>query len=186
MKKTLFALLLTAAIGLGAVQQQHIAVLIKKRAGGGGSGNLILNPGFESYTGTQDDGSTINPIPNWDRAGFTSGWTSAHGGLNALGIQNGTGTDQADSVPITVTPGASMTLTYWAKGDGTNQGKHGVFDVTHSAYIIALVGNGVTAAAWTLVTVPFTVPTGCTSVSVILYRTDTALARTFFDDTDLR
>lgn len=152
----------------------------------GGGGNLLLNPGFETYTGTLDDAIT-DAFTSWtvDFIGYGES-TPVHGGGVSVKIKDNSGTASDVLQVVTVTPGASLTFTYWAYGDGTNAGRHEVYDITHSADIVATTANGVTAAAWSQVSVPFTVPAGCTSLEVIVYSPAVSNAYLFIDDTALQ
>jgi len=150
-----------------------------------GGAELITNGGFETYTGTRDDGASDT---------FT-GWTAA---LIADGLGNkceATATAQAGSAAvkfsralgapyiyqtITVTPGKLYRLHFWTRGDGTRSGQYKVRNHTAGADIIAQTSTDVTGTTYTERSVIFAAPAGCVSVGVYVYAPSTA-GTAYFD-----
>jgi len=89
---------------------------------------------------------------------------------------------QLNSGTVRVTPGISITLSMWTRGDGTNAGRYSVQDQTNSVFIRTAVSTGITGETYTQVDYSFTVPAGCYMLAITLWcpTTDTGIA--YFDD----
>lgn len=92
---------------------------------------------------------------------------------------------------INVIAGQSYTLTMRCRGDGTRQGRFNVYDVTNASdsTITTSMGTGtivtgVTAAAYSTVTVTFTIPTNCASIRIYMYG-PTGAGSVYFDNISL-
>ena len=71
---------------------------------------------------------------------------------------------------LTLTGGQEYGLRFWAKGDGTVQGRYGVYNDTESVSEIPSTVTGVTGTTWTLVEDTFTVTgEGNNHILLILY-----------------
>jgi hypothetical protein len=68
---------------------------------------------------------------------------------------------------ITVTPATTYVLSWWAKAGTATTASSGIFDVTHSANIIAPTAYAITSSAWQRFSTTFTTPAGTTSVNVM-------------------
>lgn len=153
---------------------------------------LVLNGGFETATGTADDG-TGDTFTSWtanstgtSRQEITA---DAHGGTKGLLLVRPAGSGGNASVKqlFTVVPGDIIRLTFWTKGDGTNAGRYFVRDESNVANIIATTSTGVTASTtWTMVGATFTVPAGCTSVGLYLFAGAVDNTSAKFDDVSCR
>lgn len=180
MRKFLFIILSALICGLLIAAPPHgltnrnLARIAASAGGGAGGGNLLINGGFETYAGTQDDGIS-DTFTGWTvyqdlaQGSFVEASATAQAGTNGLRVTRGTGLTGVSQI-IAVTPGANLTLSFYCQGDGaTSQGHYSVIDETNGQADITNADTGVTAASWTLVTVPFTVPVGCVSISVYLW-----------------
>ncbi len=148
--------------------------------------NLITNGGFETAGAGGAD--------------IWAGWgeTVSDGALANEGVVIHTGADAAKitagasantyilSYGITVIPGATYRLRVWTQGDGTHDGRLRIYNVTDLEWMTASTKTGVTGAAYAKVDFDFTVPAGCTSISVYLYCPDTDTHFVYFDTCSLR
>lgn len=155
--------------------------------------NRVLNPGFEVYTGTQDD-STLDAVTSWTVDDYANGYVDStatgHSGSAAIRIRSGAG-GEFEGVwqdGIAVTPAENLTLRFWCKNDGSADAYayYAVYDLTNAAYIVGPSATGVASTNYTEVVAPFTVPSGCTSIRVYFY-TDLFAARdVWLDDVSLQ
>ena len=136
----------------------------------------LLNPGFET------------PGANWS-GGYTDETTFIHSGSHAIKLVSTNVnwyTPQALQSP-TVTAGQLYQLSFWARGDGTNDATYGVYDVTHSVYLISgPTHTGITGTTYTQYATTFTTPAGCTTVALFLTVNQAAGATAYFDDVSLK
>ena len=145
----------------------------------------ILNGGFETagaggadvwatWAETAGDGALANET------------TIVHGGSDAAKVTAGATANTKVAQTCGVIPGHVYTLSFWTRGDGTNGGRYGVYDVSNSADIVAAVATGVTGTTYTQKTATFIAPAGCISVRIDLWcpTTDTGIA--YFDDVSMR
>ncbi len=142
----------------------------------------IENGGFESLI-------SAGPPANWTTwlesagTGAIEDSATTHGGTHAAKLTRGaTDTTYIYQNLTTMTVGVTHPLTFWTRGDGTNAGRYYVYDVTNSAYIIALTSTGVTGATYTQVSTSFVVPAGCTSVYVGFMPPNGNTQFAYFDD----
>lgn len=70
---------------------------------------------------------------------------------------------------ITVVPGDNRQLRFWNYGDGANEGRYSIYDVTNAADIVAITATGHSAAGWLEITQEYTVPAGCITVRISFY-----------------
>jgi hypothetical protein len=141
-----------------------------------------LNGGFEYYS----EGSLVAWVAS-PSAGGALIETSLHerSGVNCIGCQNVSDGDSHYYQNIVVTPGGLGILTFWTKGDGSKAGRYSIYDVTHSADIVAATSTGVTAATYAQVTASFQVPAGCSQIRIRLQAPSTA-GIAYFDDVALQ
>jgi len=146
--------------------------------------NKIKNPGFEvAGAGAPDffgDWTEIagDGVMARDLVVFRSGVASCK-------MTSGDDPMWVKAYNFAVTAGEVYDVQYWAFGDGANESQHAVLR-GDGPPIVALVGNGVTAAAWTKVTFEFTVPAGCTVARVYLHGCAVNGGVVNFDDVDVR
>ena len=145
--------------------------------GAAGSGrtygiNLLSNGGFETFTGTADDGIT-DDFDSWAEVDAGSGdiveaSTTAHTGSYACKLTYGNDGCRVRQ-GATVTPGTLYLLQVQTRGDGSVGGRVYVYDVTNSSTVIDLTDTGVTGTSYTWKGWYFTAPAGCVSVNWSLY-----------------
>ena len=149
----------------------------------------LVNQGFEAYDGGAADlftgwdsnvgGGVITvnvgewAYQNWYGAKLTEG-----GGLNDTHIMQ----------TFKCRPAETFVWTFWNKsdGNGVNDGRYRVWDITNAANIIATVGTGVVTRTWNEISVSFTAPAGCYEIRVYLYCPAGAAAdSTYFDKSSI-
>lgn len=143
---------------------------------------LVQNGGFET-AGSPNWANWLQDIPAV--SAVSNETVSIHSGSNAAKLTRTTATSDIHQ-SLNVTSGANYYLSYWVKGDGANQARHKVYDITNSADIVAVGFNGVSAATYTLVSVPFTTPAGCNSVRIILYGAIVNDSYVYYDDVSVK
>ena len=156
---------------------------------------IITNGGFEVFTGTEDD-TAEDSWTGWivDHYGIEAkalAVTGAHGGSYAVKLLTGSTGGKTDYCYVdsvnTVTGSTEYTLSYWAKGDGTNQGTLQIWhNSTPAEPISPLLYSGVTGSTWTKITYTFTTPANVTSMSLVFYSPDAANSYCFVDDVSLQ
>jgi len=124
--------------------------------------NGLANPGFETAGGAP-------PIwANWaENAGdgaLANEVVIVHEGVDAAKVTSGATSDTYIYGAVTVIPGQRRRLRFWSQGDAVNAGRYFVWDATNGAYITPMASTGITAAAWGMVAVEYTVPAGCVLV----------------------
>lgn len=145
---------------------------------------LLSNPGFETAGGGGVDAFTVwNENPGTGT--ITQDGTRYHGGsysAKMTGVGAGAYMYQG---PITVVPGQIYLWSFWILGDGTNEGKYAIYDLTHSSYFgetqIPLKYH---TAAWTQKIVTLIIPPGCTSIRLLLFAPTTGTV--YVDDCSLK
>jgi len=147
----------------------------------------VNNPGFETFTGTEDDG-TSDDFANWTEAtddgngDKVEATATAHAGSYAVKLTRGTGTQASiTSESRAATAGKMMRLAFYTRGDGTYAGRYRIYDVTNSENIVPATSTAITGETYTQVIVYFTVPAGCANINVrfLAPSTDTGVA--YFD-----
>jgi len=144
----------------------------------------ILNGGFETagaggadvwatWAETAGDGALANET------------TIVHGGSDAAKVTAGATANTKVAQTCGVIPGHVYTLSFWTRGDGTNGGRYGVYDVSNSADIVAAVATGVTGTTYTQKTATFIAPAGCISVRIDLWCPTTNTGIAYFDDVSM-
>jgi hypothetical protein len=148
-----------------------IATNAAKNTPGTTGSEILLNPGFETAGA---GGADI--WANWTESAVSATFEDAtgagefHSGAHAAKFTaTGAGSTAAANQAFVVVPGRTYTLNVWCRGDGTNQGKIGVYDATNSAYIVPIASYGTTSTTYALVPITFTVPPGCTLARVYLF-----------------
>lgn len=138
---------------------------------------LVVNGGFESYTGTPDDAGT-DAWAGWgadetpEHFAYAQAVTSVkHGGAAAVKLTTGSTYGVARVVQvIPVEPSTEYTLRYWTRGDGGNgQIAVGLLDADEANEYLGrffYADSGVTGAAWTERRVTFTTSAGCNNLAL--------------------
>jgi len=162
-----------------------------------GGKNLVVNPGFETFTGTADD-ATSDTFTSWtnyvpdagDKALAITGGRTGTAGTYSLKIIRGAGAARpyvkTNNQRIATAAGTICQLSFWTKGDGTGQGRYAVYAQGAGSYAKAVTQTGVSAATWTEVTTTFTVPASTTYLELYLYGCDNNTESCFFDDVVLK
>ena len=151
--------------------------------------NILLNAGFEiagaggadvfqSWGDVAGDG-TIERISN-----------TVHGGSFAAKLTGGATPIVSPAVTQAkaVVAEAEMKISFWVYGDGTNQGRLSLYDVSNGAYLTGytLKANGVTASEWTYVEYVFDIPAGCVSLYIQFVGPNVNGGWVIYDDTRLQ
>jgi hypothetical protein len=130
---------------------------------------------------SDDFNTTVTDGTQWAPSGYTAGTLSTTlpdgttGNARRISVASGSGSFRSQA--ITVTANTAYTWSFWARNNGGSQARYRVFNVSGSAnivdytlsgsnYVSSIGGAGNTSSTWVRVSVPFTTPTGCTSVFV--------------------
>jgi hypothetical protein len=82
--------------------------------------------------------------------------------------------------------GDAFSVKFWSKGDGTNAGRFGVYDVTNTTWIQTYTTTGMpTANYWTQVTYSDTIPSGCNDIAIYFQCPNLDAAYAYFDHVQL-
>lgn len=153
----------------------------------------LQNIGFETYTGTQDDGndddfgSWTSYLPGGVDENIES-ISACYSGSSALKITQGTSGAGyqliAEYQDFSVTPGRTYDYSFWTHGDGVDDAQYAILDPNFAPphNIVTLVGTGITGTTWTEVTGDFTVPADCNSVRFVCRTSNAAGMQAFFDE----
>lgn len=140
------------------------------------STNQMVNEGFEGANfarWTQTAGNGAIAIET----------SSVHAGAKAVKITAGSlFNTNIYSEDVYVIPGTTYDLSFWTRGDGTYDGRYGVYNVTASSWITSATSTGVTGTSYTEVTTTFTAPAGCYKVRLYLWCPSTNGGIAYFDD----
>lgn len=152
---------------------------------------LCNNAGFETFTGTEGDG-TSDAFDVWTEVNssgnLTEASTTKHGGDYAVKLTYGTAAAYVYH-SYYVMPGQTYSVTFWTRGDGTKAGRIAPYTGTGTAIQFTMDGSsytgatstGVTGTDYTMKTITFTVPAACTTVGIRLYSPVSA-GVAYFDD----
>ena len=126
---------------------------------------LASNIGFETVAAGPD-------WANWAEAvgdgALADEGAIKHGGAHACKQTAGASANTYVSQTLTVTPNQTYLFLFWTYGDGANAGRYSVYDLTHTAYIIAPTTTEWPWAAWNEFYNTFDTPAGCTQVVIYL------------------
>lgn len=146
----------------------------------------LQNTGFETRTGTASDPTWTNWTKNKGTGNINdiSSASYAHSGTHAAKLISGISTDTYISNTLTVVPGTTYKLTFWTRGDSNSAsaGRYQVIDATHSSNIIGRTSTSVTSSTYQMKSASFTVPAGCTSITVQFWCAATSGRSCYFDD----
>ena len=150
-----------------------------------------LDGSLETCVGcTPDD----NISDNWNIWGETIGSGSiidltetAYDGNYAAKITYGSSTTNI-SLSIPVEQNTNYRLQFYTRGDGTNQGRYRIYDLTNSSDILspALINTGVTSNEYTEVSVDFQTPSGCNNIRIYGYSSTVTSSIVYYDYFTLR
>lgn len=157
---------------------------------------LITNGGFETHTGTADDG-TSDTFTGWSNAYVNDGagskieaTTTAQEGSKAVKLSRTTGMPTAlFSTPITATPGHSYKLQFYTRGDGAQAGMYTLRlynTITGASLDFYNESTGVTGTTYTVVTRYAYCPPGYNSIFPILRAPSAAAGTAYFDAVSLK
>jgi hypothetical protein len=132
--------------------------------------NLIPNGGFETAGGGGDD-----VFGSWSET-KGSGTIAAdainyHGGAKSCLLTSGNTVYDCyiRTGSITVVPGAMYLISLFVRGDGTNDAKYGIYDVTHSAWIKSYVPFNRRTTSFVQRDILFYAPAGCNAVQLFIF-----------------
>jgi len=172
--------LLTVAVGMGGTGYAQGDVLAVVQDGG--ADGTVRAESVAEETGAILTVSVLSP---------GCGYSMADG----LEVTGGAGTDATIDIltiggtkvaqTVTVEAATKYRLTIWTRGDATNGGRFGVYDVTHSAHIRAKRATGIKSETYASILYTFTTPAECTSLRVDLWCPATEGGIAYFDDISL-
>lgn len=148
---------------------------------------IVLNNGFESFVGTQDAGNST----------FSS-WTQVNAGdavyMATAGAQDATnavklsGTLQTGILRqvMTVVPGVTYVLSFWAHGDGTGSPRITFTDLTHGTNFLTAYDTGFSSTTFQYWSDSFVAPAGCTQFQLDLIQPPLPGQYCVFDSVHLR
>ena len=153
--------------------------------------NLLSNPSFETFTGTEDD-ATSDTFSNWTNYNVDDGngnsvlaVTTAQAGSYAVKITNGNDPDATIVAYPTVEAGKPCRLTFYTRGDGSVDGRFYVYDDTNSTPIINTTSTGITGSTYTIYRAHFIVPAGCTQLAVRFFAPSSS-GDAYYDNVELK
>lgn len=151
------------------------------------------NTGSDVGSGSDTGGTiTTDVFANWSTTVSLGGLVSLdtsvkHAGNNSVKCTTASASsDQKVFQSITTSASTRYKLTFWTYGDGTNAGNYAVYDNSNAAYLVAVTTTGVTAGAWTQVTMYFTTVAGGISTQLIFYGKSVTGAVAYFDDISVK
>lgn len=152
--------------------------------------NLLTNGSFETYDGTQDDG-TADTFTGWtiaSAAGVTHEATATcKSGTNAFKYNYASTSSPQFYQDVTVVPGTRYAVTFWTRGDGVRAARFRIRDVTHTADIVATTSTGVSGTTYTLYRSVVVAPAGCVSMRIEFFPASTTSAHVvYIDDVQIR
>jgi hypothetical protein len=157
---------------------------------------LVANAGFETYTsggGNESFTSWTNVIAG--TANINADTTNKHGGsasckLTTTGATGGSTDTAYVYQDMTVTGTTEYKLTFWTRGDGTNDGQWRISDKDISGpdgYITNTLDTNVTGTTWTQVTQIFVTPATTTTLRLLFFSPIVGSgAYALFDDVSLQ
>lgn len=131
---------------------------------------LCLNNGFEIA-----GGGGVDVFLNWvESAGngtIIRDSTYKHGGTYSCKLTSGISFNTYVYQQFDVNQGEVYTISFWVRtisASSTYQGRYGIYDATHSTWIVALTGVG-GGTIFTETTLTCTIPAGCTRIYLYFY-----------------
>ncbi len=137
---------------------------------------VTSNAGFETYTGSQDDGVS-DTFTGWTSQGVNDvsgdkieAVSTSYNGSNAIKLTRTTGYTSVRQA-YTVVPGKTYRATVYSRGDGTRYGSLGFYDATNSVYLPSgstIITNNATTT-YSKFTYDLTIPSTCVSLRIYLF-----------------
>lgn len=143
---------------------------------------LVANGGFETHTGSPDDG-TSDTFTGWtetntDASNRVEASTTKYSGTTAVKLV-ATGGTPAATQDINVTGNMKYTLEAYVRGDGTRDGNIKIYDITNSYSILYNGLTGVTGTSYQKITVVFTTASNTAQIMLLLGTYNHYLGGTF-------
>jgi len=148
-----------------------------------GNPNIDFDNAYTLFTdGLMETWTDANTLTNWTKAGLLDiDGTNKYSGTYSAKLTESSGQSSIYQTKGVIA-GKLYQLSFWCRGDGTNQGQYAVYDVTNSAWIVTAENTGVTAATWTQVIDKFYAPATCVSMQVYFYSPTATAGYTNFDE----
>jgi hypothetical protein len=83
---------------------------------------------------------------------------------------------------FSVSSGRKHLFTFYTRGDGTNQGRYSVYDVTNSAFIVDTTNTGIAGTSYLLFAKEFTTPATCVDARIHLLGSAVDGSIAYFDE----
>jgi hypothetical protein len=147
---------------------------------------ILLNNGFELAGAGGAD-----VFLNWSESALTGAiarTTTAgefRSGVAGCKLTAGASADTRVLYNFLCVAGQSYKFFFWTRGDGTNAGRYQIENVTAGNDIIARTSTLITGTTFTMVTLAFTIPAGCTTARVDLWCPAANGGIAYYDDTNL-
>jgi len=145
---------------------------------------LILNNGFNTAGAGGAD-----VFANWTEfvgtGTIVQDTTVYYEGLASCKLTSGLGANTYVYQQFNVTEKLGYTFNFYTRSTNSVAGRYGVYDATHSTWIIPLTSTNVTITTWTRVFASFQIPDGCTVISIYFYCAASGSNTVNFDDSRL-
>lgn len=145
--------------------------------------NELLNPGFET---AGSGGADV--FANWtESAGdgtIVRDSSVKYQGTYSCKLTAGPSYNTYVYQDISVTAGEDKELVFWTRGDGSEDGRYRVYDISNGANIIGWTFTGVPGTTFTKKTIQYTVPANCTTVRIYFGCGYDEASSAWFDATD--
>jgi hypothetical protein len=151
---------------------------------------LLQNPGFETYTGTYDDGVSDN-FTNWtetndDAHGSkTEATATFHDGVRAVKLSKGSVTAGNVYQRPTATAGKLYKVVFYTRGNLGKAGRYRIYD-NDIGTIVGIVTTGVTGDSYAEIARYATASAGATALGVQLYAGSGVGDIAYFDDASIK
>lgn len=155
--------------------------------------NILLNSGFEDYTGTQDD-NISDSFSNWsvisDDAddGYVQATATAKEGSNALSIRRGSGTLPYIRQQITTIGNTWYKFSFYTKNDVItgNGGRYYIYDLDNSNYLVPLTYTYIDSSEWIKVEAFFKTASNGINTRLQFYPSGNGTDVVYFDDVKIQ
>lgn len=154
---------------------------------------MLVNGGFEDYTGTPDD-ATSDTITGWrnyanDGAGNSARIVTStkHSGATAVLITHGVGSSPGIlAQDVDVEPNTEYTISYWTR-TGANNGQVALaLHAVPAQETIYIQDSTVTTTDWTQVVYSFATPVATTRLAIYFFTPTVDNASAYLDDVSMR
>jgi len=123
-------------------------------------GNLLRSPNAIGAT----------PWAHWGNVSTTVNFASAPDGTQTASraVVSAAGGHALVQPSVGVSPSTAYVFSFYARNNGGTAASYSVYDTTHGSDIVFPTSyvSRISGSGWTLVSVPFTTPAGCTSINV--------------------